>query len=296
VQVHLIDGTYELFRHYFGRSARGGPGTDRDGAVIGVVLSLLGLLEGGASHIGVATDHVIESFRNDLWPGYKDSSGVPDDLAVQFGLLEEALVALGVKVFPMVELEADDALATGAFVAASDPDVERVLICTPDKDLGQAVVGERVVQLDRRSGTILDEAGVTEKFGVGPSSIPDWLALVGDSADGFPGISRWGKRSTSVVLSHYGHLEAIPDSVRDWDPVVVRSVRGAASLAESLASDRGDAVLFKDLATLRIDPSLLEGVAELEWHGPTPSFAALCAALGQPSLPERAGRAARRTR
>ena len=293
MQVHLVDGTYELFRHYFGRAARGGPGTDQNGAVVGVLISMIGLLDGGASHLGVATDHVIESFRNRLWPGYKDSSGVPVDLAVQFGLLEEALEALGVRVFPMVELEADDALASGAVVAASDPDVERVLICTPDKDLGQSVVGERVVQLDRRSGVVLDEAGVLEKFGVLPKSIPDWLALVGDSADGFPGISRWGKRSASAVLAHYGHLEAIPNSARDWDPGVVRSVRGAAALAESLATDRDHAALFKDLATLRIEPTLLADVAELKWLGPTASFRGLCEVLGEPSLAERALRVAR---
>jgi len=290
VQVHLLDGTYELFRHYFGRSAHGGPGSDRDGAVRGVLASVIGMLEGDTTHLAVATDHVIESFRNALWPSYKDASGVPEDLAVQFDLLEEALGALGVVVWPMVELEADDALASGAALAGADPAVERVFICTPDKDLGQCVVGGRIVQLDRRSGTILDEDGVREKFGVLPASIPDWLALVGDSADGFPGLRGWGKRSAALVLAHYGSLEAIPDRATDWDRTVLGAVRSAPQLASTLAEQREMALLFKDLATLRVEPTLLDGVDELEWRGPSPSFRSFCDDLGAPTLAERAAR------
>jgi 5'-3' exonuclease len=288
VQVHLLDGTYELFRHYFGRSAHGGPGSDRDGAVRGVLASVLALLDGDATHLGVATDHVIESFRNALWPSYKDASGVPEDLAVQFDLLEEALAALGVVVWPMIELEADDALASGAALAGADPAVERVVICTPDKDLAQSVVGTRIVQLDRRSGTVLDEEGVREKFGVLPASIPDWLALVGDSADGFPGLRGWGKRSAALVLAHYGHLEAIPDRAADWDVAVRSSVRAAPQLATTLAENRDAALLFKDLATLRVVPTLLHDVDELEWHGPTPAFQRFCDEIGAPALATRA--------
>ncbi len=213
MEVHLVDGTYELFRHFFGQPPRASDDGEEIGAARGVILSIVGMLADGATHVGVATDHVIESFRNELWPGYKTGEGIAPELRSQFEPLERALDALGVTVWPMVELEADDALASAAAVAAEDPTVDRVFICTPDKDLAQCVVGERVVQLDRRSGKVSDEAGVWAKFGVAPGSIPDWLALVGDTADGFPGLAGWGKRSASVVLAHYGSFDDVPDRV-----------------------------------------------------------------------------------
>jgi 5'-3' exonuclease len=286
--VHLVDGTYELFRHFFGAPPRAAADGAEVGATRGVLMSLLAMLADGATHIGVATDHVIESFRNDLWPGYKRGDGIDPLLFGQFPLLESALDALGVTVWPMVELEADDALASAAAVAAEDPAVRQVLICTPDKDLAQCVTGRRVVQLDRRSGTMTDEDGVHEKFGVAPASIPDWLALVGDSADGFPGLAGWGKRSASVVLDHYGHIEAIPDDPADWDTAVRGAVRGAPRLAAVLAGQRDAAALFKVLATLRIDRSLLGDVGALAWRGPTPEFAEVCEHLRDPGLAERA--------
>jgi 5'-3' exonuclease len=246
------------------------------------------MLADGATHIGVATDHVIESFRNDLWPGYKDGSGIDPVLRAQFVPLEEALVALGVRVWPMIELEADDALASAAAVAAEDPAVDQVIICTPDKDLAQCVVADRVVQLDRRAGTVADEDGVRTKFGVDPASIPDWLALVGDSADGFPGLAGWGKKTAAVVLAHYGHIPDIPDKAADWEPSVCRVVRGAATLAARLADERDTAMLFRDLATLRVDRSLLQAVDDLAWSGPTPAFADVCRRLRDPGLADRA--------
>ena len=273
LDVHLIDGTYELFRHYYALpSAR-----DRDGreiaAVRGVVGSMLGLMSGGATHVGLATDHVIESFRNDLWPGYKTGDGIDPDLLSQFPLLEEAMRALGVATWPMIEFEADDALAAAALTASKDPRVERVLICTPDKDLAQCVRGTRVVQMDRRRRTIRDEAGIVEKFGVRPASIPDYLALVGDSADGYPGLPGWGAKSSAAVLAKYGRLEHIPADWRTW------SVNAAnpASLARTLERDRDRAFLFRDLATLREDIPLFDSVDELRWLGPTPAFPPLAA-------------------
>ncbi len=284
MKVHLVDGTYELFRHFFGAP----PHQTADGrevaAVRGVVGSVLQLLAEGATHVGVATDHVIESFRNDLWPGYKTGEGVDPDLWSQALPLESALSALGVLVWPMVELEADDALASGAAVAGDDPEVEQVIICTPDKDLGQCVRGSRVVQLDRRKDTLLDEGGVTAKFGVGPMSIPDYLALVGDSADGFPGLAGWGAKSAATVLARWRHIEDIPADAGDWDVVV----RGSAKLGATLQEGRDLARLFKDLATLRIDRSLLGKVDELRWQGPTHDFAEVCAALDAPGLARRA--------
>jgi 5'-3' exonuclease len=245
------------------------------GAVRGVVSSVRGLINGGARHLGVATDHVIESFRNQLWPGYKTGEGVEPDLLAQFPLLEEALAALGVVVWPMVEFEADDALASAAALAARDPRVKRVLICTPDKDLSQCVRGTRVVQLIRRTGEVRDEAGVVAKFGVPPASIPDYLALVGDAADGYPGLPGWGAKSAAAVLARFGHLEAIPDDWREWK---VNATRPAA-LAVTLARERDHARLFRDLATLRTEVPLFESVDDLEWKGPTPSFKALAARL-----------------
>jgi len=265
VNVHLLDGTYELFRHHFGvPAAERDSGEDDVAATRGVMWSVLGLLEGGVTHLGVATDHVIESFRNALWPGYKSSAGVPEAILSQFPLLEEALGALGVTVLPMVDLEADDALAAAAKTAAADAAVEQVVIMTPDKDLAQSVVGTRVVQLDRRTNTVTDEDGVVKKYGVLPESIPDWLALVGDSADGFPGLPGWGKTSASAVLARYIHIEDIPEHHFRWDV----TVRGAARLSAALTEQRDLAMLFRDLATLRADAKVLRDVEQLRWEGP----------------------------
>jgi 5'-3' exonuclease len=283
VNVHLVDGTYELFRYYYALPSHHDPGGVEVGAVRGVAGSVLTLLEEGATHVGVATDHIIESFRNDLWPGYKTGAGIDPDLLVQFPLLEEALEALGVTVWAMVEVEADDALASAATVAADDARVERVVICTPDKDLAQCVVDPRVVQLDRRQGKWLDEAAVREKFGVEPESIPDWLALVGDSADGFPGLPGWGAKSAATVLARYRHLDDIPTDAAAWDV----SVRGAPKLAATLASQGDDAALFLDLATLRRDAAV-GTVDDWRWHAPTPEFAAWAERLGSPALLRRA--------
>jgi len=284
MKVHLVDGTYELFRHFFGAPSHRNADGHEVAAVRGVVSSVLQLLGEGATHVGVATDHVIESFRNDLWPGYKTGEGVDPELWSQAWPLESALTALGVVVWPMVELEADDALGSAAAVADDDPEVEQVIICTPDKDLGQCVRGSRVVQLDRRKDNLLDEGGVAAKFGVGPASIPDYLALVGDSADGFPGLPGWGAKSAATVLARWKHIEDIPPDTGDWDVVV----RGAAKLAKSLREGRDDARLFKELATLRIDRSLLGQVDELRWRGPTDDFAEVCAAMDAPGIARRA--------
>jgi 5'-3' exonuclease len=286
-RVHLVDGTYELFRHFFGQPPHAATDGKEVGAARGVLQSVLALLGDGATHVAVATDHVIESFRNDLWPGYKTGQGVDPVLRDQFDLLEESLEAMGVMVWAMVDVEADDALASGAAVAADDPRVARVLICTPDKDLAQCVDGDRVVQLDRRRDAETNELGVIEKFGVLPTSIPDWLALVGDSADGFPGLSGWGKVSASTVLAHYVHLDAIPDDVTHWDPAVRQKVRGAANLAGRLAEQRELAILFRELATLRVDRSLLANVEDLRWAGPKPEFAEVCAYLRDQSMARR---------
>jgi 5'-3' exonuclease len=259
-------------------------------ATRGVLSSVLGLLGDGATHVGVATDHVIESFRNDLYAGYKTSAGVPPELLGQFWLLEEALRALGVTVWAMTDVEADDALASGAAVAAADQRVDRVLICTPDKDLGQCVVESRVVQFDRRKRQVLDAAAVKAKFGVPPASIPDWLGLVGDSADGFPGLPGWGAKSAATVLSKWGTIEAIPPLAEAWGV----DVRGASKLAATLRDQREEAALFKYLATLRIDPSLLADVEELRWEGPGDEFPALCRRIGADDLVARAGRLAGR--
>jgi 5'-3' exonuclease len=255
-----------------------------------VLWSMLRLLEQGVTHLGVATDHVIESFRNDLWPAYKSSAGMDPRLLGQFGLLEVALEAMGVMVWPMVELEADDALAGAAAVAADDPRVEQVVICTPDKDLGQCVRGVRVVQLDRRQTIVYDEARVTAKFGVGPRSIPDYLALVGDAADGYPGLPGWGARSAATVLARYGHIEQIPDQPGQW----AVPLRNRPALAATLRDRRRDALLFKDLATLRVDRSLLGDVEELRWTGPSALFAEVCERIDARSLATRAAAVAGR--
>jgi 5'-3' exonuclease len=288
MRVHLLDGTYELFRQFFGQPPRAADDGSEIGATYGVVTSVLGMLSGGVTHLGVATDHVIESFRNQMWDDYKTGDEIPDALRSQFIPLEDALAAVGVVVWPMVEVEADDALASAAAVAADDETVEQVVICTPDKDLAQCVVGNRVVQLDRRKDVVTDEDGVRAKFGVSPQSIPDWLALVGDSADGFPGLVGWGKRSAALVLAHYEHIDAIPDQANDWEPSVRKSVRGADKLAATLADQRDLAELFRTLATLRIDRALLPEVADLQWRGPTPAFEAVCRHLRAPALAERA--------
>lgn len=285
MRVHLLDGTYELFRHHFGRAPGEDPEADPVRATRGVVASVVRLLEGGVTHLGVATDHVIESFRNDMWPGYKSSAGVAAVLLDQFGPLEEALEALGVRVFPMVELEADDALAAAARVAAADPAVEQVVIMSPDKDLAQCVRGERVVQMDRRADVVLDEAAVRAKHGVGPGSIPDYLALVGDSADGYPGLPGWGKKGAATVLARYEHIERIPAASSRWEV----SVRGAAALAATLCEQRERALLFRDLATLRADAPVLGGVGELRYAGPADAGAVreLGEQLGVVGLAER---------
>jgi 5'-3' exonuclease len=296
MMVHLVDGTYELFRQFFGQKrghARHAPDGKDIGATWGVVSSVLAMLASGERYIGVATDHVIESFRNDLWPGYKTGVGVDAVLYHQFGLLEEALRALGVKVWAMVELEADDALASAAAVAAEDPAVEQVVIWTPDKDLGQCVAGDRVVQFDRRKQAIINEQGVHAKFGVWPASIPDWLALVGDSADGFPGIAGFGKQTAANVLDHYRHLEDIPLDPDAWEPQVARKVR-VSSITAQLATDFELAMLFKQLATLVVEPSLLTDVAQLEWQGPTDDFPVICEYLGDRAMAEKAEKLARR--
>jgi len=268
VEIYLIDGTYELFRHYYAMpSARDERGREI-AAVRGVVSSVLGMINGGARYVGVATDHVIESFRNERWPGYKTSDGIEPDLLAQFPLLEDALVAAGVATWPMVEFVADDALAAAAWAAARDPRVERVVVCTPDKDLAQCVRGARIVQMDRRRRIVRDEAGIVEKFGVPPASIPDYLALVGDAADGYPGLPGWGARSTAAVLARFGHLESIPRDSREWTGV---NVAKPAALAYVLEQQRDLAFLFRDLATLRTDIPLFDSVDELQWKGPVPT-------------------------
>ncbi len=275
MEVSLIDGTYELFRHYYALPSA----KDVDGrevaAVRGVVQSVLSMITGGSRHIGVATDHVIESFRNRLWPGYKTGDGIEPDLYAQFPLLEEALAAAGVTVWPMVEFEADDALASAAAIAARDPRVERVVICTPDKDLAQCVQGTRVVQTNRRTRTTFDASAIRSKFGVEPESIPDYLALVGDAADGYPGLRGWGAKSTAAVLAKFRHLEAIPDDPALWSV----NAANAAALARTLAGERDRAMLFRDLATLRTHLPLFDDVESLHWQGPTPEFEELAARL-----------------
>ena len=268
MKVYLVDGTYELFRHYFAMpKARDAKGREV-GAVRGVLASMLAMMRDGATHLGVATDHVIESFRNDLWSGYKTGEGVEPDLLSQFPVLEEVLTAAGILVWPMVEFEADDALASAAASAAKDRRVEQVVICTPDKDLAQSVSGSHVVQLVRRTNLIIDEPGVIAKFGVPPLSIPDYLALVGDSADGYPGLPGWGAKSTAAVLAKFGHIESIPVSCRDWH----LNVANAATLAETLVQQRKQALLFRTLATLKTDIPLFRKVDELCWNGPTTDF------------------------
>ena len=285
MRVFLVDGTYELFRYHFALPSHVTADGREVAATRGVLSTLLQLVDQGATHIGVATDHVIESFRNRMWPGYKSSAGMPPELLAQFPLVEEAIAAMGVTVWPMVEVEADDALASAAAVLADDPAVDQVVICTPDKDLGQCVRSDgRIVQLDRRKTMVLDEAAVKAKFGVWPESIPDYLAVVGDSSDGFPGLAGWGAKSAGTVLAEYRHLEQIPADGREWNVRVGRPTALAATLREEW--DR--ALLFRTLATLRIDRSIVSGPAELEWHGPTDAFADVCARIDGESVLKRA--------
>ena len=282
--VHLLDGTYELFRHFYGLR-RVTKNHDRPfGAVAGVLHTVLGTIESGETYVGVATDHVIESFRNALWPGYKTGAGIERALWSQFHPLEDALRAMGIATWAMTELEADDALASAAHLADADDSVQTVCIWTPDKDLAQCVRGERIVQLNRRTRDVRDEAGVIRKFGVAPSSIPDWLALVGDSADGFPGLPGWGEKSASAVLARYLHLEAIPRLAKDWGV----AVRGALALASTLAEQRERALLFRTLATLREDVPLGVDVDGLRWTGPRKDFGGWSERLGAPQLLEHA--------
>jgi 5'-3' exonuclease len=284
MNVHLVDGTYELFRHFFAVPAAADMNGQEIGAVRGVLTSVLSMIERGATHIAVATDHVVESFRNDLYPGYKTSEGVAPELLSQFPVLEEALEAMGVVVWPMIYYEADDALASAAGKAALDGRVVQVLICTPDKDLSQCVVGTRVVQLDRRRDILRDEAGVVAKFGVKPQSIPDYLAVVGDSADGFPGLPGWGEKAAALTLSQYSHLEDIPKDWREWNP----SIRKARLLSESLFHAWNDALLFRTLATLRLDVPVFDTVEDLRWKGPHPNFEEHCQRMKAPDLLRRA--------
>jgi 5'-3' exonuclease len=294
LHVDLVDGTYELFRHFYAPRAAGAPAPvpgDR-AAVRGVLGTVVQMLEGGATHLGVATDHVIESFRNELWPGYKTGDGIDPALWDQFHPLEDALVAMGVETWAMVKYEADDALAAAAALAAADERVGSVRIWTPDKDLAQCVEGRRVVQVDRRSGAVRDEEGVRAKFGVSPASIPDWLALVGDSADGYPGLPGWGAKSAAAVLAVFGRIEDVPPSARAWPP----GIRGAPALSATLESQRYEAALFKVLATLRTEAPVSADVDAMRWRGPRPEFAAVAESLGAPGLAKRVEAVAARER
>jgi 5'-3' exonuclease len=288
VKAHLVDGTYELFRYHFALPSHVTAAGQEVAATRGVVGSVLSLVEKGATHIGVATDHIIESFRNDLWPGYKDGSGVERELKSQFPLLEEVLVAAGFCVWPMVEFEADDALGSAAVVAAADDRVEQVIICTPDKDMAQCVIDDRVVLWDRRKDVVYDADAVVEKFGVRPASIPDYLALVGDSADGFPGLPGWGAKSAAKVLFAYDHLEQIPTEISEWN----LDVRGASKLVRTLCDHFDEALLFRRIATLESDSPTITSVDELERTGPRPELVALAESIDAPGLVERAVKAA----
>jgi 5'-3' exonuclease len=279
MRVHLVDGTYELFRQHFGMASRHSDRGPFDAAA-GVVASTLALIEDGATHVGVASDHTIESFRNDLWPGYKTSEGMDPEILEQIPVMERALAAAGFTVWPMIDHEADDALAAAALVADRDERVEQVLIVTADKDLGQCVQGERVVQFDRRKREIIDADGVRAKFGVGPESIPDYLGLVGDTADGFPGLPGWGARSAALVLARYVHIEDIPPAAGQWD---VPGLRGAAKLSATLQAQLSDALLFRQIATVDTDVDV-GTVDDWRWHGPTDDLVAIADELGAPDL------------
>ena len=279
MRVHLVDGTYELFRQHFGMASRHSSRGAFDAAA-GVVASTLALVDDGATHVGVASDHTIESFRNALWPGYKTSDGMDSEILDQIPVMERALVAAGFTVWPMVDHEADDALGAAALVADADERVEQVLIVTADKDLGQCVRGERVVQFDRRKREIVDADGVRAKFGVSPESIPDYLGLVGDTADGFPGLPGWGAKSAALVLARYGHIEDIPASAGQWD---VPGLRGAAKLSATLQAQLSDALLFRQIATVDTDLDV-GSVDDWRWRGPTDDFPAIADEVGAPDL------------
>lgn len=284
MKIHLVDGTYELFRHHFGAPPKKAPDGRQVGATLGLLRSLLALLaQPEVTHIGCAFDHVIESFRNDLYSGYKTGAGIDQDLLAQFPLAEEAVSALGIVIWPMVEFEADDALASACLRFNRDPRVEQILLCSPDKDLAQLVSGRRIVCWDRRRDIILDEDGVLEKFGVHPTSIPDWLALVGDTADGYPGIPGWGAKSASAVLSRFGHLEGIPANFADWGLSLGRAER----LSESLSGGRKEAFLYRRLAILNTDVPLPEQLEDLEWRGARQKLKAICSDLGEQQIPAR---------
>jgi len=284
VKIHLVDGTYELFRSFYGPPPRKAPDGREVGATIGLLRSMLSLItDSGATHIACAFDHVVESFRNDLFAGYKTGAGIDPDLFAQFPLAEQAIRALGIVVWPMVEFEADDAIATAAVRFMDETDVDQAVICSPDKDLAQLVSGNRVVCWDRRREIVYDEAAVIEKYGVAPASIPDWLALVGDSADGIPGIPAWGAKSSAVLLSKYEHIEAIPEDISEWDMTAGRARR----LAENLAGHKEEAQLYRQLTTLRTDVPLEEGVADLEWQGAREELKPFCEELGVKDIAER---------
>jgi len=283
MKIYLVDGTYELFRHFFAVPSAHDINGQEVGAVRGVLNSVLSMIEDGTTHIGVATDHVVESFRNDLYPGYKTSEGVAPELLSQFPILEEALQAMGVLVWPMMEFEADDALASAAVKSALDKQVEQVLICTPDKDLAQCVRDKRIVQLDRRRNILRDESAVVAKFGVSPQSIPDYLAVVGDSADGYPGISGWGEKAAASVFSQYPHLEDIPKDWQNWN-----SIKRAQKLAEALLGSWDEALLFRKLATLREDAPVFDSIEDLRWNGPGSDFEKYCRRLQSEALLKRA--------
>jgi len=286
MNIHLVDGTYELFRHFFALPSRLDSDGKEVGALVGVVRSVISMIRGGATHLGVATDHTVESFRNNMYEGYKTGDGIDPDLWGQFHPMEDALRAIGVVVWPMIEQEADDGLAAAAVKAAADSRVERVLICTPDKDLAQCVRGDSIVQLDRRQGVTRNESGIEDKFGVLPESIPDYLGLVGDAADGFPGLPRWGAKSAATLLAHYRKLEKIPKDESQW----AVKARGAAALAVSLRENWPDALLFRDIATLRTDAEVFSDVEELKWSGPTDVLPALCERLGVPEVVDEVAR------
>lgn len=287
MKIHLIDGTYELFRNHFGAPPRKAPDGREVGATLGLLRSLLLLLSSpDVTHVACAFDHVIESFRNDLFDGYKTGAGVAPDLMAQFDLAEAAVSALGVTVWPMVEFEADDALASAVARFKDKKEVEQIVVCSPDKDLAQLVSGNRIVCWDRRRDIIIDEAGVVEKYGVSPASIPDWLALVGDSADGIPGIPGWGAKSSASMLTYYQHIENIPENPEVWEV----SVRGAKRLAENLAQGRKEALLYRQLATLRKDVPLQESLTDLEWQGAHEQLKEFCQILGDDRIPERVPR------
>ncbi|HJS29434.1 MAG TPA: 5'-3' exonuclease H3TH domain-containing protein [Anaerolineales bacterium] len=287
MKIHLLDGTYELFRGFYGPPSKKAPDGREVGATLGLLSSLISLISnGGATHLACAFDHVVESFRNDLFAGYKTGEGIPPDLLAQFPLAEQAVAALGIVVWPMVEFEADDAIASAASRFQDDPAVEQIVICSPDKDLAQLVSGTRVVCWDRRREIVYDEGAVVEKYGVRPGSIPDWLALVGDAADGLPGVTSWGAKSASLVLSRFGHIEDIPGDPLEWGLGKGRALR----LAESLAAQKEQAFLYRRLATVRRDVPLEESLGDLEWRGAPEGFREFCLSLGDTRLPERVPR------